>query len=96
MNGAVYFADVAEGQKTGIFYDQRPNHKFVQDLAQGKSVLDVFSHVGGFWFGGHGQWRGLCHLCGWLSAGFELWQAAVLWPRGLKHPLKRSRAMRLM
>jgi 23S rRNA (cytosine1962-C5)-methyltransferase len=23
MNGAVYFADVAEGQKTGIFYDQR-------------------------------------------------------------------------
>ena len=48
MNGAVYFADVAEGQKTGIFYDQRPNHKFVQDLAQGKSVLDVFSHVGGF------------------------------------------------
>ena len=48
MNGAVYFADVAEGQKTGIFYDQRPNHKFVQKLAQGKSVLDVFSHVGGF------------------------------------------------
>ncbi|MBT6020852.1 class I SAM-dependent rRNA methyltransferase [Planktomarina temperata] len=48
MNGAVYFADVAEGQKTGIFYDQRPSHKFVQDLAQGKSVLDVFSHVGGF------------------------------------------------
>jgi 23S rRNA (cytosine1962-C5)-methyltransferase len=48
MNGAVYFADVAAGQKTGIFYDQRPNHKFVQDLAQGKSVLDVFCHVGGF------------------------------------------------
>lgn len=48
MNGAIYFADVAEGQKTGIFYDQRPNHHFVQKLSAGKRVLDVFSHVGGF------------------------------------------------
>ena len=48
MNGAIYFADVAEGQKTGIFYDQRPNHHFVQKLSAGKKVLDVFSHVGGF------------------------------------------------
>ncbi len=48
MNGAVYFADVAEGQKTGIFYDQRPNHQFVKGLSAGKTVLDVFSHVGGF------------------------------------------------
>ena len=48
MNGAIYFADVAEGQKTGIFYDQRPNHHFVQKLSSGKKVLDVFSHVGGF------------------------------------------------
>ena len=48
MNGAIYFADVAEGQKTGIFYDQRPNHHFVQNLSSGKKVLDVFSHVGGF------------------------------------------------
>ncbi|MDT2076603.1 MAG: class I SAM-dependent methyltransferase, partial [Planktomarina sp.] len=48
MNGAVYFADIAGGQKTGIFYDQRPNHSFVQKLSAGKKVLDVFSHVGGF------------------------------------------------
>jgi len=48
MNDAIYFADVAEGQKTGIFYDQRPNHHFVQKLSSGKKVLDVFSHVGGF------------------------------------------------
>jgi len=48
MNGATYFADVAEGQKTGIFYDQRPNHHFVQKLSAGKKVLDVFSYVGGF------------------------------------------------
>jgi 23S rRNA (cytosine1962-C5)-methyltransferase len=48
MNGATYFADLAEGQKTGIFYDQRPNHAFAARLARGRSVLDVFAHVGGF------------------------------------------------
>ena len=47
MNGAVYLADVMGGQKTGLFYDQRPNHAFAQRLATG-NVLDVFSHVGGF------------------------------------------------
>jgi 23S rRNA (cytosine1962-C5)-methyltransferase len=48
MNGAVYFADLAAGQKTGLFYDQRPNHAFAARLARGRSVLDVFAHVGGF------------------------------------------------
>ncbi|MEL6170226.1 MAG: class I SAM-dependent rRNA methyltransferase [Pseudomonadota bacterium] len=48
MNGAIYMADLLGGQKTGLFYDQRPNHAFVAHLARGGSVLDVFSHVGGF------------------------------------------------
>lgn len=48
MNGAVYMADVMGGQKTGLFYDQRPNHAFAARLARGGRVLDVFSHVGGF------------------------------------------------
>ena len=48
MNGAVYMADLMGGQKTGLFYDQRPNHAFAARLAQGARVLDVFSHVGGF------------------------------------------------
>lgn len=48
MNGATYMADVLGGQKTGLFFDQRPNHAFAARLAQGASVLDVFSHVGGF------------------------------------------------
>ncbi len=48
MNGATYMADVTGGQKTGLFYDQRPNHAFVQRLSDGADVLDVFSHVGGF------------------------------------------------
>lgn len=48
MNGAIYLADLLGGQKTGLFYDQRPNHSFAQRLAKGARVLDVFSHVGGF------------------------------------------------
>ncbi|MFO8126545.1 RSP_2647 family RNA methyltransferase [Yoonia sp.] len=48
MNGAVYMADVMGGQKTGLFFDQRPNHAFVAGLSKGARVLDMFSHVGGF------------------------------------------------
>lgn len=48
MNGAVYMADLLGGQKTGLFYDQRPNHAFAARLAKDARVLDVFAHVGGF------------------------------------------------
>lgn len=48
MNGATYMADVMGGQKTGLFFDQRPNHAFVAGVSKGARVLDVFSHVGGF------------------------------------------------
>lgn len=48
MNGATYMADLVGGQKTGLFYDQRPNHAFAAALARGARVLDVFAHVGGF------------------------------------------------
>ncbi len=48
MNGATYLADLIGGQKTGLFFDQRPNHAFAASLAAGARVLDVFAHVGGF------------------------------------------------
>lgn len=48
MNGATYMADLTGGQKTGLFYDQRPNHGFAAQLCKDAKVLDVFSHVGGF------------------------------------------------
>lgn len=48
MNGATYMADLMGGQKTGLYYDQRPNHAFARQLARDARVLDVFSHVGGF------------------------------------------------
>ncbi len=48
MNGATYMADVMGGQKTGLFFDQRPNHAFAARLSKGARMLDMFSHVGGF------------------------------------------------
>lgn len=48
MNGATYLADVTGGQKTGLFFDQRPNHAFAAGFAKGAKVLDMFAHVGGF------------------------------------------------
>ena len=48
MNGATYLADLVGGQKTGLYYDQRPNHAFARRLTRDARVLDVFCHVGGF------------------------------------------------
>ncbi|WP_299282126.1 RSP_2647 family RNA methyltransferase [uncultured Tateyamaria sp.] len=48
MNGATYMADIVGGQKTGLFFDQRPNHALTKQMSRGARVLDVFSHVGGF------------------------------------------------
>ena len=48
QNGAIYLADLMSGQKTGVYFDQRPNHAFVAGLAKGGAVLDVFGHTGGF------------------------------------------------
>ena len=47
-NGVRYFADLAGGQKTGWYYDQRDNRAFMATLAKGKTVLDAYSYTGGF------------------------------------------------
>jgi 23S rRNA (cytosine1962-C5)-methyltransferase len=46
--GATFFADVAAGQKTGWFFDQRDNRSFVAGLSGGARVLDAYTHTGGF------------------------------------------------
>ena len=63
MNGAIYMADVMGGQKTGLFFDQRPNHAMAASLSKGAKVLDVFSHVGGF---------GLAALAGGASSALAV------------------------
>lgn len=47
-NGARFVADLSGGQKTGWFYDQRDNRRFMAGLARDASVLDVYSYSGGF------------------------------------------------
>ena len=47
-NGVRYQVDVAEGQKTGFFLDQKYNRLAIQPLAKGGRVLDCFTHTGAF------------------------------------------------
>lgn len=47
-NGVRFEVDLADGQKTGWFYDHRMNRQRLQAYAPGKRVLDVFSYVGGW------------------------------------------------
>jgi 23S rRNA (cytosine1962-C5)-methyltransferase len=47
-NGARFLADPREGQKTGWFFDQRENRRFVASLAAGARVLDLYCYSGGF------------------------------------------------
>lgn len=46
--GVLVEVDVKTGQKTGYFLDQQANHQSIQPYVQGKTVLDCFSHTGGF------------------------------------------------
>ena len=36
------------GQKSGWYYDQRDNRRFIASLARGKRVLDAYCYSGGF------------------------------------------------
>jgi 23S rRNA (cytosine1962-C5)-methyltransferase len=47
-NGARFSVDPLGGQKTGWFYDQRENRRFMAGLAAGARVLDLYCFAGGF------------------------------------------------
>jgi len=46
--GLRYRVDIAQGQKSGFYLDQRPNRSRVRALAAGRDVLDGFCYSGGF------------------------------------------------
>ncbi len=46
--GVPFVVDLAQGQKTGAFLDQRDNRRRVGELARGRRVLNLFSYAGGF------------------------------------------------
>ena len=47
-NNTQFEIPVMDGQKTGWFYDHRVSRQRVQALAKDKTVLDVFSYLGGW------------------------------------------------
>ena len=47
-NGVRYMVDVAEGQKTGFFLDQKYNRRAIWPMCRGARVLDCFTHTGSF------------------------------------------------
>ena len=47
-NGVKFLAPVYDGQKTGWFYDHRMSRARLGTWANGKSVLDVYSYIGGW------------------------------------------------
>jgi 23S rRNA (cytosine1962-C5)-methyltransferase len=47
-NDLFFTVDIAGGQKTGYFFDQRNNRHLLREYAAGRSVCDCFSYSGGF------------------------------------------------
>lgn len=47
-NSLKFRVDIAGGQKTGFFLDQRDNRELVRHLSQGRRVLNAFCYTGGF------------------------------------------------
>jgi 23S rRNA (cytosine1962-C5)-methyltransferase len=47
-NGARFAVDLLAGQKTGWFFDQRANRRFISSLARDMRVLDLYTFAGGF------------------------------------------------
>lgn len=47
-NGISFYVDIATGQKTGFFLDQRDNRALLREMAKDKKVLNTFSYSGAF------------------------------------------------
>lgn len=47
-HGLRYGLDLAGGQKTGYYLDQRDNRRLMRDIARDADVLDCFCYTGGF------------------------------------------------
>lgn len=48
IDGVDYWLDLEQGQKTGFYLDQRPQHMKIGKMAAGKRVLDAFCNQGSF------------------------------------------------
>lgn len=75
-SGLAFTAELAGGQKTGFYCDQRENRRRAEPLAGGRSVLDLFAHTGAF---------GLYALRGGASRVVLVESSARLIDRGREH-----------
>jgi 23S rRNA (cytosine1962-C5)-methyltransferase len=75
-SGLLFTADLAGGQKTGFYCDQRDNRRRVESLAAGRTVLDLFAHSGAV---------GLYALRGGAARVVHVESSAKLIERGRRH-----------
>lgn len=47
-HGLLFYANLFEGQKTGLYFDQRENRRTLAGWCQDQAVLDCFCYVGAF------------------------------------------------
>jgi 23S rRNA (cytosine1962-C5)-methyltransferase len=69
-------AELAGGQKTGFYCDQRENRRRTESLAEGRTVIDLFAHTGAF---------GVYALRGGASRVVLVESSARLIERGRQH-----------
>ncbi|HTQ79816.1 MAG TPA: class I SAM-dependent rRNA methyltransferase, partial [Thermoanaerobaculia bacterium] len=75
-SGLAFTADLAGGQKTGFYCDQRENRRRVERLAANRTVLDLFAHSGAV---------GLYALRGGATRVVHVESSARLIERGRRH-----------
>jgi 23S rRNA (cytosine1962-C5)-methyltransferase len=75
-SGLRFTADLAAGQKTGFYCDQRENRRLAGRLARGRRVLDLFAHSGAF---------GVHALAGGAESVRHVESSAALHARALGH-----------
>lgn len=69
-NGISYHINIADGQKSGFYCDQRDNRLILAEYTRGKTVLDCFCYSGGFTLNSLKQ--GAAHVTSVDSSGLAL------------------------
>lgn len=82
-SGLAFTADLAAGQKTGFYCDQRENRRLAERLAGGRALLDLFAHSGAF---------GLYALRGGAERVVHVESSPKLIERGRRHYALNGRA----
>ncbi|HSJ58472.1 MAG TPA: class I SAM-dependent rRNA methyltransferase, partial [Anaerolineae bacterium] len=70
-HGHLFRADLVAGQKTGLFFDQRENRRFLAPWCEGRRVLDAFCYTGAFGLYAARAGAGPVTLCDQAEAAIE-------------------------